>query len=296
MKQKVALVGPGRVGCSITRHLFLAGYPVSAVIGRDREKTLDACAFIGCPAKCASINLADIRDAQVILIAAPDDQIRPLADKIQQQRQTFTSITMIHFSGLHPADIMRQPSSETTLLSLHPLLPFANRQSAFEQLKNCPCVLEGDKAALPLGEKIVKALGGQSFQINGQKKALYHTAACIASNFFVTLYGWACELLEAADIDKAQASALLTPLVQATLNNVTTYGPEQGLTGPIVRADVGTVSRHLAELKKISLQDHSSYLNLAELTLSLAEKSGRLDRQSAKQLHSVLSHKPEEPK
>lgn len=295
MKQKVALVGPGRVGSSITKHLYRAGYPVSAVIGRNEEKTMDACTFIGCPANCSSVDLADIQAAQIILIAVPDDQIKPLAEKIHRRMKSTRPITLIHFSGLHRADIMRHSSPETTtLLSLHPLLPFANRQSAFEQLKNCPCILEGDNAAMPLGKEIVKALGAQSFEIKGEKKVLYHAAACIASNFSVALWGWASELLETCDIDKAHASVLLSPLVLATLNNVTKYGPEQGLTGPIVRGDSGTIARHLEELKKLSPQDHTTYLSLAKLTLSLAEKSGRLGTQSAEQLHTVLANKPDE--
>ena len=33
MKDSFALIGPGRVGCAIARHLFVNGYKIQAVIG-----------------------------------------------------------------------------------------------------------------------------------------------------------------------------------------------------------------------------------------------------------------------
>ncbi|MBN1956701.1 MAG: DUF2520 domain-containing protein [Desulfuromonadales bacterium] len=289
MRQKVALVGPGRVGCAVAKHLHQAGYELSAVIGRTSETALDACTFIGCSEKAASLDIATVGEARIILIAVPDDYISSLSEQIHAQLKEPQDVTLVHFSGLHPAVIMRQHSPGARVLSLHPLLPFADRQSAYEQLPNCPCAVEGDDTARSLGEELVQALGAQYFHLEGDKKALYHAAACIASNFCVTLMAWACELLQNCDIDNTRAVELLAPLLQATLKNVTALGPEQGLTGPIVRGDSGTVSRHLDELKKISPQQQAVYRDLAKLTLSLAEKSGRLDSRGRQQLHRVLS-------
>jgi predicted short-subunit dehydrogenase-like oxidoreductase (DUF2520 family) len=68
---------------------------------------------------------------------------------------------------------------------------------------------------------------------------LYHAGASIASNFLVTLYRVAADLVERAG---APPKALV-PLMERTIAN----GFE--LTGPIARGDWSTVDRHRAVLK-----------------------------------------------
>ncbi|MCW9050484.1 MAG: DUF2520 domain-containing protein [Deltaproteobacteria bacterium] len=295
MKQHIALVGPGRVGCAITKSLYRAGYPISAVIGRDRHKAISACEFIGCSTELASVELTNIPATEIILLAVPDDQIVISAQRLQGMNELPESTTLIHFSGLYPADIMRLTGTAIRLLSLHPLLPFADRQSAFDSLEHCPCALEGNASALALGEELIRAIGGQSFLLDGEKKALYHSSACIASNFLVTLIAWARDLLINCGIKSDQAIPLLMPLIQASIENIKTYGPEQGLTGPIVRGDVETVSKHIEALRKTSVNQRDTYLKLGELTLALAENSGRLNAELTQKLQTILSQeKPDQ--
>ena len=298
MKQTIALIGPGRVGCAIAKRLYQAvwllesadqaSYPITAVVGRDQQKAVAACEFIGCSADCATTELDGLATAGIILLAVPDDKIASLAKKLQTLNSCSADTTFIHFSGLHPAEIMHQHNSAAQLLSLHPLLPFADAHSGFVNLDHCPCALEGDEAILALGEQLVRSIGGQSFMIKGEQKALYHTAASIASNFLVTLIAWAQDLLTHCKIDKPEALSLLMPLVQASVENIKTKGPEQALTGPIVRGDGETLRKHLEELEKTVPDQREAYLKLARMTLDLAEKSGRLDNSSASNLRTVL--------
>lgn len=288
MKKSIALIGPGRVGCAITKRLYQAGHPITAIVGRNYNKTVAACEFISCPISHATTELNGLSKVDIVLLAVPDDRISTLAAKLQKLNNFSETTTLAHFSGLHSATVMHQQNSPVQLLSIHPLLPFADRQSAFLNLNNCPCALEGDASALSLGEQLIHSIGGQCFLIKGEKKDLYHTSACIASNFLVTLIAWARDLLSHCGIENTHAVPLLMPLIQATLDNIKAYGPEQGLTGPIVRGDCGTVIRHLEELKKTSSNQLDTYLELGKLTLSLAEKSGRLDKSFISNLQTIL--------
>lgn len=290
MKQSIALIGPGRVGCAISKRLHQAGYPLTAVVSRKQQRATEACSYIGCPTELASDRLANATTAQIILLAVPDDQIQPLALKIQAAGNLSKQTTLIHFSGLHPAEIMRHDSSPASLLSLHPLLPFANRQKAFTNLNQCPCALEGDgPQTLALGQKLINAIGGQFFILDSDKKALYHTAACVASNYLVTLLAAARDLLVNCGIEADQAIPLLLPLVQASLNNVNDLGPEQGLTGPIVRGDYGTVEKHIQTLKNNAPELLPLYLQMGELTSTVAGKSDRLDPERVIALHKLFA-------
>lgn len=281
MKPGIALLGPGKLGCAVARRLQTAGYPFVAVISRDQRRAEQACDFIGCSSSCASNNPQAASKAGIILLTVPDDQIELQAKALQTCAALSTEQTLVHFSGLHPAALMRQKASAARLLSIHPLLPFADRQLATEKLSGCPCALEGDATALALGEQLIMDIGGTAFVITGVKKALYHASACIAANFLVTLLGIARDLLTQCAIAPEQAIPLLMPLVQASLDNTARMGPEAGLTGPIVRGDRGTVQQHLRALQESAPELLSLYRLLGEKTLELAVKSGRLSSEQA---------------
>ena len=284
MKVTVALIGPGKVGCAIGRRLQAAGYPLVALISRDHQRAVEACNFIGCSAKIASIDLQAAVRAQIILLAVPDDQLASQAKSLHTTVQLSAEQTLIHFSGLHPAALLRAATGAVRLLSIHPLLPFADRQMAADKLAGCPCALEGDAAALELGTQLITAAGGIPFTIASDKKALYHTSACIAATFQVTLLATARDLLVQCGIDQQQALELLRPLVQSSLDNTLQLGPEAGLTGPIVRGDRGSVQQHLQALAQAAPELLSLYRLLGEKTLELALKSGRLAPEQAKGL------------
>ncbi len=290
MKPGIALIGPGRVGCAISKRLYEAGYPLTSIISRSRGRATEACSYIGCATTLASDRIEDASTAQIILLATPDDQIQTSALKIQTSTPFAKPATLVHFSGLHPAEIMHHPSSPLSLLSLHPLLPFATRQKAYIDLQQCPCALEShEPQTLVLGEQIVSAIGGQSFILEQDKKILYHTAACVASNYLVTLVAAARDLLINCGIESDQALPLLLPLLQASLENVKHLGPEQGLTGPVVRGDLGTVTTHVQALKNDAPELLQLYLQMGKLTTLISEKSGRLDTEKGTSISNFFS-------
>lgn len=295
MKPELALIGPGRVGGAFGRRLYEAGYRLNRVIGTCLQRTQAACSFIGCPQSCASTRLADAADASVLLLAVPDDRIARLAAAIEEGLTTNSPHTLVHFSGVHPAASMPRKSAATLRLSIHPLLPFADRTTALSRLASCPCALEGDSAALPLGEELIAAIDARCFQLDSGSKALYHAAACIASNYLVTLLDRASQLLQQCGIAKEQTTELLLPLLSATVDNITHQGIEDGLTGPIVRGDAGTIQRHQQALAGTSAADLSLYQHLGQLTLSLAQSAGRLNSDQAQALTKVLAPPGEHP-
>lgn len=289
MKQSIALIGPGRVGCAVSKRLHLAGYPLTAIISRRRQRGEEACVYIGCEQILVSDQLAKATTAQIILLAVPDDQIQNVASQLQDSCQFSEQTALVHFSGLHSAEIMRQKKSPAMLLSLHPLLPFADREKAFASLEMCPCAIEADSSqALALAEELVTAMGGYSFPLERQKKPLYHAAASIASNYLVTLLATARDLLVSCGIGSEDAIPMLLPLVQTSLDNVKDLGPEQGLSGPIVRGDIGTVSEHIKALENGAPELLQLYLQMGKLTTTMSQESGRLAPERAADIEKLI--------
>ena len=290
MKPTIALIGPGRVGSAITKKLFEAGYRLTAVVSRNYQRAITACQFIGCSNKLATEELSTAAAADIVMIAVPDDHIHDVAQQLRQNNKLQKTSVLIHFSGLHPAAIMGGGPTTTNLLSLHPLLPFATREKGYEALNRCPCAIESpDSQNISLGKELISALDATPFIINADKKILYHAAACISSNYLVTLMAVARDMLVHCGIEREQAIPLLLPLIQTALNNVEELGPEQGLTGPISRGDSGTVAKHLQAIEEKVPELLSLYRELGIHTTQLAERSARLNKQQTDSLCELLS-------
>ncbi len=288
MKSALVLIGPGRVGCALGQLLYNAGYPIASVIGRNQGKTEEAARFIGCDIKVATTDIQAAAKGEVLLLALPDDQLTDVSTRLCNEVRLGAGTCLIHFSGLHPAEILTRKNKDIGLLSIHPLLPFADRQRAVATLKNCPCAIEGDLNRHLLGQELVAAFGGESFLLPSESKQIYHAAACIASNFMVSLMACAQDLLAECGLEPQQARQLLTPLHRATSANILELGPEQALTGPIVRGDAGTVAIHLSALENKSAESADLYRTLAKETLKLALNSGRLSADKAKNITLLL--------
>jgi predicted short-subunit dehydrogenase-like oxidoreductase (DUF2520 family) len=96
------------------------------------------------------------------------------------------------------------------------------------------------------------------------------------------------DLLRSAGLSGADAWAALVPLVRGTLDNLARHSPLEVLTGPVVRGDAATVSRHLDGLAGIELE---LYRRLGVAALDLARRRG-LDGGAADRVARALVSDP----
>ena len=196
---------------------------------------------------------------------------------------------VFHTSGAHPADeVGAARLAGAYAASLHPLQSFADIKMAMENLPGSYFALEGDAEALPLAEQIVKDLGGRSFAIAAADKPLYHAAACIASNYLVSLMHFATGLYSRFGLTRAEAFEALIPLVSGTIKNISQVGPAQALTGPIARGDGTTLEGHLEALKDVGVQELDLYSRLGLYTVRVALEKGSISAEEAKNLDDIL--------
>jgi predicted short-subunit dehydrogenase-like oxidoreductase (DUF2520 family) len=133
-------------------------------------------------------------------------------------------------------------------------------------------MLIGIEAETPaLAETLIslaQALGGRPALLKTGEKAKYHAAAVIASNYLVTLFALALDLLGRAGVPPDLAREALPPLMAGNLENLATLPPAQALTGPIARGDVETLQKHLTALADTPYG--AVYRTLGQLTVALA--------------------------
>ena len=131
-----------------------------------------------------------------------------------------------------------------------------------------PAAVAGsDEGAERFAAALADALGMRPFAVPEERRAAYHAAACIASNFLVALEESAAGLLDATGVEDARE--LLAPLVVRTAFNWAEQGGD-ALTGPIARGDAATIERHRAALAESAPELIPLYEALAERTATLA--------------------------
>lgn len=286
-KPAVAVIGAGKVGSALAVLLQKKGYPMAGVASRTFGAAQRLAAILGCPAYEKAYELT--RQAGLVFITTPDREIAGVAAAISRQGGFGPGQIVAHASGAHAASELRgAKETGARVVSIHPLQSFADVEGAMNNLPGSYFALQGDEEAISLARQVVSDLEGKAFIIEADDKALYHAAACIASNYLVSLMHLASGLYGQFGLSREEAFAALYPLVQGTLNNIKRVGPTQALTGPVSRGDATTVKDHLPALARAGGTELNLYRDLGLYTIQVALDKGSIDHKQALQLRKVF--------
>jgi len=242
MTPTLNLVGAGHVGRVLGRLFAASGaFALQDVLTRSPASAQAAVAFIGAGQACTDV--AQLRPAQVWLLAVSDDQIEPVAAQLAQTHD-LTGAVVFHCSGAKASAALQAARGGGALVaSVHPIRSFADPQQVAREFAGTFCGVEGDAAALALLGPAFEAIGARLVPIDGAAKTVYHAAAVFASNYLTTVIDAALRAYQAAGIPEAVARELAQPLATETLANVFRLGPAAALSGPVARGDLATVAR-----------------------------------------------------
>ena len=74
-----------------------------------------------------------------------------------------------------------------------------------------------------------------------------------------------------------------------SLANIEKVGLPQCLTGPVSRGDAGTVAKHLKALRGRAPGTEAAYRVLGQVTLTVAEAKGQLDKDKIEAIARLLA-------
>jgi len=290
MKPSFAVVGCGRVGSALGRHLAGAGYRPAGFSSRRPESARDAAMLAGAPDKWFAEPWDAARTADILLITTPDGVIAETCREIAEKGGIRNGAVVLHCSGMLPSTILAAAADGGAWIgSMHPLQSFAARQHPDNPFAGIMAAVEGDAAAVEVARMMATDLGSTPFVIQTGGKTLYHAAAVAASNYLVTLMAVAVELMAASGAPRQDAFRILKPLVMGTLGNIETLGAADALTGPIARGDLDTVAAHIAAIGNLSPDMLKFYKQMGRATVPLARSKGTLSETAARRLLEMLA-------
>jgi len=281
---KIGFIGAGKVGTALAVQLSSKGYPVIAVASRTMQSAQKLAVLVpGCKAYENVQQIAD--NAGLIFITTPDDAIEPVAAKIKWNKGNL----VVHCSGAGSLDILDVAlKTGAQVGAIHPLQSFANVEQAIKNIPGSTFAIEGDGPIVDLLTEIAKALDGKAIELGAGNKVLYHAAAVMACNYFVTLMKLSTDIWQGFGVDSNEAIQALSPLIQGTVNNLINVGLPNSLTGPIARGDVGTIQKHIDAFKEKMPALLKMYRELGLQTIPIGLAKGTLSKEKAKELKKIL--------
>lgn len=285
---RIGIIGAGRVGCSLSFALSERGLP-SGMYSRNPVS-----AEFAAQIPCCSVfdNLTRlVESSDTVFITVPDSSIRAVASSIAQSCgvRGLSGKVFLHCSGALSSEVLeciRNAGGKTG--SLHPIQTFPDRKTSRENMFGIYFGFEGSIEAEAASKEIVDLLDGIILKVDEGTKSLYHAAACVLSNYMVTLSHIAARMLECAGIERETGIKAFAPLMQSTLGNINKLGSAEALTGPISRGDSGTISAHLEALERQLPDELELYKSLGRATVVLALEKGTINEEVALELRLLF--------
>ncbi len=245
----VAVVGAGRLGTALAAALAGSGVEVLGPLGRG-----------------AAVPPA----ADAVLLCVPESQLAAAAAAISPGPLVGHCSGASTLEPLHPHEAF----------SLHPLMTVTPAGATFSAAT--AAIAGATPRALLAAEALARALDMRPVHVADADRAAYHAAASVASNFLVTLEGFAERLGNTAGIGRDE----LAQLVRASVENWAREGAAEALTGPIARGDEATVDRQREAVAARLPDDLELFDALAEATRRLAA-APQIDVDHMKTLRTV---------
>lgn len=215
---KISIIGAGNVGSN-----FAAKFKAA---GADEVKLFSP--------SLGNMHEFDPRKADAVIIAVTDDAIEGLLQSLPESPSTL----WIHTSGSVGIDAFT-PEKFPRRGIVYPLQTML--KGVEPDWDNVPIFIEGDD---PLTEELARMLSPRVAPLDSLSRRRAHAAAVLCCNMAMYLWSLSERVMKEAGLD----FRMLRPLMELTLERAVTGSPEQSLTGPARRGDLGTIRKHLAAL------------------------------------------------
>lgn len=240
-----SLVGSGAVGQSLAAWIVAAGGTLRQVAGRPGSTGLGSFAQrLGLPA--LDTRELTSRSEELLLIAVPDGALADVADTLAARPQAAVAL---HVSGVAAAEVLDPlRAAGAAIGGLHPLRAFPAPETDVAQAAGVFFALDGDPAAVALGQRLASAFGGSSAVVPADQRALYHLVATLMAGAVTTVAAVAMEIAARSGLPGEVRPGFARLATDALAKALAQADPAAAITGPAARGDRATFLHELAAL------------------------------------------------
>ncbi|MCY6356276.1 Rossmann-like and DUF2520 domain-containing protein [Clostridium sp. ZS2-4] len=260
----IGFIGAGKVGFSLGKYFSVNNMNVTGYYSRTFQSALEASKFTDSKAYKNLEKL--VKNSDTIFITTPDDSISDVWQDIE--RLQIKDKIICHTSGSISSKIFSNINNSGAFgYSIHPMFPFSDKFNTYKSLKDAYFSIEGSEEQLEYLCSCFQSLGNKVITIDKDKKSLYHLSNVIVSNLVLSLLNLGCSYLEECGINSDKSIEALFPLIENNIANLKNKGFIESITGPIERADIGTIQHHISVMKGKDIEIYKSLsLNLLQLS------------------------------
>jgi predicted short-subunit dehydrogenase-like oxidoreductase (DUF2520 family) len=272
MSRTVSIVGAGRLGRAFGRSLRRLGWRIGAVVTRSAASSRSAVGAIGAGKAFAALT-CEVMDADVILLATPDDALAEVARKLAKLAGgKCRGKVMLHTSGALDNSVLRPLERCGALTgSIHPMQTFT--KNSRPNLKGVIFAIEGHPRARGTAGQMAQAMGGIAVPVASRSKPAYHAAGTLVAGHALALTEAATRMLIKLGFTRRHAVQTLLPLMRQMLANFEKHGARAAWTGPASRGDYATVEKHHDALRRHPREFGESYAALLRLSARILAKN-----------------------
>lgn len=257
------VIGSGKVATHLSQALSHAGVVCAGVYSRTERHATALAERLDAP---VLRTLSDVWSTQstLLLIAIGDDALASLTTEIPETYQG----VVIHTSGSTPMGVLGHTLHHGVL---YPLQTFSHERRV--EVSEIPFFIEGSsEAVLDTLRSLLEKIGVQTIhKCDSEQRKHIHLAAVFVCNFVNHMYVLGSDVLARRGLDPST----LHPLMRETLEKSLEHPPADVQTGPAVRNDRLTISRHLD-----LLEAQPSVARLyEEISHSIYERAQQHDKQ-----------------
>ena len=240
------MIGSGNMATFLALRLKEAGHTILQIIS---PHILHAQTLADQVHADATTDISQIRsDAEVVILAVPDDTLRQLAQSLKLPNQI-----VIHTAGSVPASILSGVSEKYACIwSIYSI-----QKEKIPVHRNIPMVVSSQEAkTLELAQTLAKDISDVVYMLDDAQKSWAHLGAVIANNFSNHLMVVCEHLMQ----DHHIPFELFRPIIQDTVEKLSHRSPKTLQSGPAIRGDEQTIN---AQMQMLS--DYPMFARLYEI-------------------------------
>jgi predicted short-subunit dehydrogenase-like oxidoreductase (DUF2520 family) len=281
---KLGFIGAGRVGKALALALHQQGYTVASAASRTFASAEALAKLVpGCTAYPTVDEAAEAAD--FVFITSTDDSIGLVASGTSWR----PGQGVVHCSGSASLDALEGAARQGAEIgALHPLQAFTTVENSVKSLPGSTFAIEGDDEMRSFLTEMALALGGNPIFLKSEDKPLYHACVVMMGGIFMSFAGAVAGIWKHLGIEPNDALKSLVPITQGACVTLESVGVPDGLAGPYVRGDVGTVKKHVNAVRSFAPHMLLAYCHTALAGLDLAFEKGQVPEERAQEIRQIL--------